>query len=364
MSRSMRRFFRLDRAATDPILVIAAIAVSLVLLVGGSFSVAAMLASAKNANAQKDLTLVATAQESLRADGGPYVGYDSVSDPSLERASVGFTPSAGTYVTTAACPAGWIAAARSATGKVYVATSTRPQPTTDTTVSVANCFTTTDLPALAAAAAAMTGSSASGPTTTNLMTCGSFETMKTPADCGMTGFLEGQAYADTSKAKFGKQSARIEQTTNRINGIHYDPLLGYPGAPEYDTYQHGDAVSVGAWVWVPKGQTFGIGLRSERALGGVGYGTLFTGTGGWQWVNYDYTIFPSVADHFYDPVITLGDGNTVAPIGTKMWLDGITLVHSHTALAGTPAFQDGSSVGWTWNGTAGASAATGPMRSY
>ncbi|MGW8431727.1 hypothetical protein ACWGJ9_11590 [Curtobacterium citreum] len=360
----MRRFFRSERAATDPILVIAAIAVSLVLLVGGSFGVSAMIASAKNTNAQKDLVAVGLAEEALRADGTPYVGYDSVSATSLERTTIGFARSAGTYVTTATCPTGWVAAARAATGKVYVATSTHPQPTTDVTVNAPDCFTGTDVPALATAAAAGTGSPVAGPVATNLMTCSSFETMVSTLDCGIAGFFEGRAYADSSKAKFGTKSIRVEQTTDRTNGIHFDPAFGTAGSPEYDTYQHGDAVSVGAWVWVPKGQIFAIGLRSERALSGRGYGTTFTGTGGWQWVAYDYTILPSTADHFYDPVITLGDGTTPAPIGTKMWVDGITLVHSHTALPATPAFQDGDSDGWTWNGAAGASASTGPMRSY
>ncbi|QZQ53833.1 hypothetical protein KZI27_10680 [Curtobacterium sp. TC1] len=55
-----------------------------------------MLANAKNVNAQKDLAFIATAEEFIRVDGGPYIGYDSVSDPSLERATVCFTPSAGT----------------------------------------------------------------------------------------------------------------------------------------------------------------------------------------------------------------------------------------------------------------------------
>ncbi|WIE81293.1 hypothetical protein [Curtobacterium sp. MCSS17_016] len=60
----MRRFFRSDRAATDPILVIAAIAVSLVLLVGGSFTVSALIANGKDHNARQDLATMVT---SMRA---------------------------------------------------------------------------------------------------------------------------------------------------------------------------------------------------------------------------------------------------------------------------------------------------------
>ena len=65
----VRRFFRSDRAATDPILVIAAIAVSLTLLVGGSFTVAALIGNAQDLNAQKDLGNIVTAQAAREADG-------------------------------------------------------------------------------------------------------------------------------------------------------------------------------------------------------------------------------------------------------------------------------------------------------
>jgi hypothetical protein len=70
----VRRFLRPDRAATDPILVIAAIAVSLVLLVGGSFAVTGLIASGHDANAKNDLGRVAAAETALldsqQATGG------------------------------------------------------------------------------------------------------------------------------------------------------------------------------------------------------------------------------------------------------------------------------------------------------
>ncbi len=60
---------RSDRAATDPVLVIAAIAVSLILLIGGSFAVAGMIANGKDLNAKADLDRVATAETALSASG-------------------------------------------------------------------------------------------------------------------------------------------------------------------------------------------------------------------------------------------------------------------------------------------------------
>ncbi|WIE80882.1 hypothetical protein [Curtobacterium sp. MCSS17_016] len=64
----MPRFLRHDRAATDPLLVIAAIAVSLVLLVGGSFAVAGVLNNARDLNAKNELEHVAVAEAAAIAD--------------------------------------------------------------------------------------------------------------------------------------------------------------------------------------------------------------------------------------------------------------------------------------------------------
>lgn len=61
--------FRSDRAATDPILVIAAIAVSLVLLVGGSFAVTGIISNGRDLNARSDLDKVATAESALSSSG-------------------------------------------------------------------------------------------------------------------------------------------------------------------------------------------------------------------------------------------------------------------------------------------------------
>ncbi len=55
-----------DRGATDPILVIAAIAVSLALLVGGTFATAKLIANGKDLNAKGDLDKVAVAETALR----------------------------------------------------------------------------------------------------------------------------------------------------------------------------------------------------------------------------------------------------------------------------------------------------------
>lgn len=58
---------RTDNGATDPILVIAAIAVSLILLVSGSFAVAKLIDNGKDLNAKDDLHKVAVAETATRA---------------------------------------------------------------------------------------------------------------------------------------------------------------------------------------------------------------------------------------------------------------------------------------------------------
>ncbi|WIE80884.1 hypothetical protein [Curtobacterium sp. MCSS17_016] len=121
----MRSLLRSDRAATDPILVIAAIAVSLVLLVGGSFTATSIINNGRDTNARGDLDKVATMQTTLQAQQGTYAAYDSAASPRLDAGSLTFTPSGDTRVVVATCSNGWAAAARSASGRTYVRTSER-----------------------------------------------------------------------------------------------------------------------------------------------------------------------------------------------------------------------------------------------
>jgi hypothetical protein len=144
-----RRVLRRDRGATDPILVIAAIAVSLVLLVGGSFAVVGMLNNGKDLNAKGDLDKVATAEAAWA--GNPkvttvqnsYIPYLSgststalnynlaaaggfVTGTALEKADVGFTPTDGgrVAVITDSTYSSWAAVSKSSTGAIFIRTST------------------------------------------------------------------------------------------------------------------------------------------------------------------------------------------------------------------------------------------------
>ena len=81
---------REERGATDPILIIAGIAITLILLVGGSFAISGFIANANNLNAKGDLDRIATAQAAYLAEKDTYA--DSVA--TLGSSSIGFTPTA------------------------------------------------------------------------------------------------------------------------------------------------------------------------------------------------------------------------------------------------------------------------------
>ncbi len=117
-----------DRGATDPILVIAGIAITLILLVGGSFAISGFIANAHDTNAKGDLDRIATAEAAFMAENDRFgtlaVGPDvSTEDLSLAQASVGFTPTAGNNTRVRTSPSGWAAVTKSGSGKVFFRSS-------------------------------------------------------------------------------------------------------------------------------------------------------------------------------------------------------------------------------------------------
>jgi hypothetical protein len=129
---------RSDRGATDPILVIAAIAVSLVLLVGGSFAVSGIVTSGHNLNAKTDLDKISVAESAYYAENDIYTAYHSRTAKTLEDSNVGFRPTVGGQSAVFLSPAanasgspvvagqtkwGWAAISKSSKGQRYVRTS-------------------------------------------------------------------------------------------------------------------------------------------------------------------------------------------------------------------------------------------------
>ncbi|MGW8431516.1 NHL domain-containing protein [Curtobacterium citreum] len=117
----MRRLRALasDRAATDPLLVIAAIAVSLVLLIGGGFTVSALVSNGHNVNARNDLAGVAAFESSADASGAGFHSVWSAGAPLDSLSGPAYTPSSGSWIAAHACGGGWVAAARASNGVVW-----------------------------------------------------------------------------------------------------------------------------------------------------------------------------------------------------------------------------------------------------
>jgi hypothetical protein len=124
---------REERGATDPILIIAGIAITLILLVGGSFAVSGFIANANNLNAKGDLDRIATAQAAYMTERDSY-GALRVNIPTgattttLQNSTLGFTPTAGLPIISTGFgtggTAGWGAVVKSASGEVFVRLST------------------------------------------------------------------------------------------------------------------------------------------------------------------------------------------------------------------------------------------------
>ncbi len=123
---------REERGATDPILIIAGIAITLILLVGGSFAISGFIANANNLNAKGDLDRIATAQAAYLASNDRYGGLavgPAYSSPvtELQDSSIGFKPTAGNNVKVRTTKDGWTAVTRSGSGDTFLRTSKSTQ---------------------------------------------------------------------------------------------------------------------------------------------------------------------------------------------------------------------------------------------
>lgn len=126
---------REERGATDPILVIASIAITLALLLGGTFMITQVISNAKNLNAKSDLDKISVVEASLYASSDNYTVYDSTSDhggtiekPTAATGGIGFSPTSKGKVDVLLNPGGgavWAAISKS-TGNgtpIYIKTS-------------------------------------------------------------------------------------------------------------------------------------------------------------------------------------------------------------------------------------------------
>ncbi len=121
---------REERGATDPILIIAGIAITLILLVGGSFAISGFIGNANNLNAKGDLDRIATAQAAYLAQNDDYASL-RINIPTggtvtrtLLNSPIGFTPTEGLPVIVNVFGSGsnraWAAVIESASGETFV----------------------------------------------------------------------------------------------------------------------------------------------------------------------------------------------------------------------------------------------------
>lgn len=131
LSRRVMRRFRRERGATDPVLVVAGIAITLILLVGGTFAVSGLIRSAQDTNAKQDLDRVVSAQAAVMTAKetymptavGPKVLSSKVNKALLTQ-QLGIEPGAQNTLVVAASGTGWAAMVQSASGATFLRTST------------------------------------------------------------------------------------------------------------------------------------------------------------------------------------------------------------------------------------------------
>ena len=128
LARLRRDLHRLreERGATDPILIIAGIAITLILLVGGSFAISGFIANANNLNAKGDLDRIATAQAAYLGTSDGYAPLrlnmpSGATTKTLLDGPISFTPTAGNpLIVNVYGSNGWAAVTKSASGEVFV----------------------------------------------------------------------------------------------------------------------------------------------------------------------------------------------------------------------------------------------------
>ena len=345
----MRRFFRSDRAATDPILVIAAIAVSLVLLVGGGFAVSGLIGNAQATNAKQDLSRVVVAEQGLQAAGSAYSSELAV----VTGGPVGATFSDGVVPglrASADCFAGF---ATAKTGQTFMVSSARTAPT------VVPSPWPSSAPAGYPSGCAWPTSAADSATssTTNLIAL-AVPSAGAPYESEWGGGANG-TISIRSDSSIDRPYQRNTFTADALNDGH--TVVASPRG-------------AGGVIWKPKTQyTWSEWVRPSVDIPGYSptmfvydsAGTTNSTSGGatatipanvWTRVSYTFTT-PGVPMSGVWPQFRIGTGSTA------VFKAGVTLDVTKTMLTeGSTlfAYADGSTPGWTTAGSEGTLVARGP----
>jgi len=343
---------REERGATDPILIIAGIAVTLVLLVGGSFAISGFIANANDMNAKADLDRIATAQAAYRASNdrfgtyaaGPNVGTKNAQ---LSTAMVGFNPteSNSTIVRTSANGDSWAAVTKSASGKAYVRTSASPE-----TVEVAG----------------VVGSSSYGSWSDVKRNLAMNPTMETNG-------LGAAVQNPTGYTNFAFLTAG--SGPNGVNAIELRPLASDNSVAQYRMRLGGTTASavsvpsttslpfsIGFDIWFPAswaGSTVAIEVPVTATNGANSFRNSFTITaqGGWQRVEKTMTLTPQqtmtdITSVQYPQVVTPAGRFAVGEVITKVANLSFDTSNDSTTLFSGSSTSDDPGIGYAWTGPA------------
>ena len=133
---AVTRFSRLrgDRGATDPMLAIGSVVLTLILVLGGTFLITNMVTSGRNLNATTDLDKIAVAESGYFTSNDTFAAYGSfgvnAASEALEDSTIGFRPTADSAVVAVVAGlsddgAEWAAASESAANgnPIFIRTS-------------------------------------------------------------------------------------------------------------------------------------------------------------------------------------------------------------------------------------------------
>ena len=146
---AVTRFSRLrgDRGATDPMLAIGSVVLTLVLVLGGTFLITNMVTSGRNLNATTDLDKIAVAESGYFTANDTFAAYGSFDknapSAALEDSTIGFRPTADSAIVAIVAgmtgTAKWAAASESAANgnPIFIRTSE-----SNKTVKLENPWTT------------------------------------------------------------------------------------------------------------------------------------------------------------------------------------------------------------------------------
>ncbi len=301
---------REERGATDPILIIAGIAITLILLVGGSFAISGFIANANNLNAKGDLDRIATAQAAYLAQNdrygtlavGPNVGTQNTQ---LQNSSIGFTPTAGNSTIVRTSASGWTAVTRSASGAIFARSSQSPE-----SFEVSGGMVTD--PA---------GYSAWSTSRTNMM----FNPLG-PTATGMSGY--GSANASVVSFDSASRSVKVEAPVSTIadSGLNLAGALEYtPKASTYTVSMDITGVTAGAWRLSVQGASWvnshvNTGYTSVAAGETKRISIVFTTNGGPKSAFYLLRQNPGVATSVLVSNVLFEEGNTA-----RSFFDGDTV---------------------------------------